>query len=313
MTQRFGFGGEKSRRGCPNQLAGERDVSRLAVTVGKFAVTDFFTLNAYAGEPRTSFLNWNIFGDGSYDWTMDRLSWTWGALVDLNQKSWAFRAGYFLVPVESNSNTFDTQIPNHGQVTAELELRYSTFSLPGKLRLFGWESRGNIGSYSEALAEPAGTANYPDITLTRQTRTNYGFLIGAEQAIGDDLGIFSRASWSPGQLEILGWTDCDESFSLGATMKGTRWGRPGDTVGLGGVVEGLSGLAQKYFSAGGMGILIGDGRLNYRPELAIEAYYSFSPFRWLAATLDYQLIVDPGYNADRGPVSIYAIRAHVAL
>jgi len=56
---------------------------------------------------------------------MDKLSWTWGAFVDFNQKDWAFRTGYFLLPTVSNSNNFDTHIPERGQFTAELELRYS--------------------------------------------------------------------------------------------------------------------------------------------------------------------------------------------
>jgi len=54
-----------------------------------------------------------------------------------------------------------------------------------------------------------------------------------------------------------------------------------------------------------MGILIGDGKLNYRPEMVLETYYAFSPVKWVVLSLDYQFIADPGYNADRGPVSIF--------
>ena len=56
LSQTFGLGGERERvEDGPNQLAGERDVSRVTVTAGKLAVTDFFLVNAYAGEPRTGF------------------------------------------------------------------------------------------------------------------------------------------------------------------------------------------------------------------------------------------------------------------
>jgi high affinity Mn2+ porin len=314
VSQTFGLGGGRENiEDGPNQIVGERDVSRLTVAVGKFAVLDYFLVNAYAGEPRTAFLNWNAYGGGSYDWTMDKLSWTWGGLVDLNQKWWAIRAGYFLLPEVSNSNTFDTHIPARGQVTTELELRYSPLSRPGKLLLFGWLSHGNMGSYSDALAEPLATAGYPDITLTRRQRTNYGFVVSAEQAMTADLGLFSRVSWSPGRTEIMGWTDCDESLSVGAALKGRTWRRPGDTLGVAWVAEGLSAISRQYFAAGGMGILIGDGKLNYRPEMVVEAYYAFSPLRWAALTFDYQLIADPGYNADRGPVSIFSGRLHAAF
>jgi Carbohydrate-selective porin len=314
LSQTFGFGGEKEIvEDGPNQLAGKRSVSRLTVTVGKFAVLDYFLVNPYAGEPRTAFLNWNAYGGGSYDWTMDRLSWTWGGLVELNQKRWALRAGYFLLPEVSNSNHFDTHIPERGQYTAELELRYAPFAKPGKLLLFGWLSHGNMGSYSDALAEPFATPGYPDITVTRQERTKYGFVASAEQTITADLGAFSRASWSPGHTEIMGWTDCDESLSVGAALKGTYWRRPNDTVGIAWVAEGLSAISRQYFGAGGMGILIGDGKLNYRPEMVIESYYAFSPVKWAVLSLDYQLIADPGYNADRGPVSIFSGRLHAAF
>ena len=315
LSQTFGIGDEQEivEDGL-NQLAGKRSVSRLTITIGKLAVTDYFLVNSYAGEPRTAFLNWNIFGGGSYDWTMDLLSWTWGALVNLNQKRWALRTGYFLLPVQSNTNYFDTQIPSHGQYVAEFEVRDAPFGKPGKAQLFGWLSHGNIGSYSDALAEPATTANYPDVSLTRgHDRFNYGFVFSAEQSITDDLGVFSRVSWSPERVESMGWTDCGESLSLGEALRGTLWRRPDDTLGIAAVVEGLSPIARRYFAAGGMGILIGDGKLNYRPETVFEVYYKLSPISWAAITPDYQLVINPGYNADRGPVSIFAVRLHAGF
>ena len=311
VRQTIGLGGEQETiEDGPNQIAGKQDVSRITITAGRLTVPDVFDVNAYANDPRKDFLNWNAYGGGSYDWTMDKISYTWGGIADLNQKYWALRLGYFLLPVVSNVNTYDTHIPERGEYTAELELRYSLFSQPGKLRLFGWVHRGTMGSYSDALAMPAATTGYPDITLTRQQRTNYGFVVNAEQALTADLGLFARASWSPGQVEIIGWTDCAEALTLGAVLKGTSWGRKDDRIGVAGVVEGLSPEARAYFAAGGLGILIGDGRLNYRPEQILESYYAYSLNRWTTITGDYQLIFNPGYNADRGPVSVYALRLH---
>jgi high affinity Mn2+ porin len=311
VQQTFGLGGEQETvEDGPNQLAGKKDISRVTVTAGRFAVTDFFDGNTYAHDGRTGFFNWQLYCCGSYDWTMDKISYTWGAFVDLNQKNWAFRAGYFLVPTVSNVNTYDTHIPDRGEYAAELELRYSLFSEPGKLRLFGWVNRAVAGSYSDALALPVTSPNYPDITLTRQVRDNYGFVVNLEQAITADLGLFSRVTWDAGHTEKIGWTDCDESLSFGGVLKGTSWGRPNDKIGVGGVAEGLSPEARAYFAAGGLGILIGDGRLNYRPEQILEAYYAYNLNKWASFTFDYQFIVNPGYNADRGPVSIFAGRLH---
>jgi high affinity Mn2+ porin len=311
VRQTFGLGGEQEpMEDGPNQLAGKQDISRITVTAGKFQVTDLFDGNTYSHDPRTSFLNWAFQCCGAYDWTMDKVGYTWGAAVDFNQKDWAFRVGYFLLPVFSNSNNFDARIPKVGEYIAELELRYSLFSQPGKLRLMGWANVGNAGSYSEALAEPLETPGYPDIALTRQIRTNYGFVVNIEQALSDQLGLFSRASWNAGKTEILGWTDIDESFSLGAVLKGKAWGRPDDKIGVAGAINGLSPEARAYFAAGGLGILIGDGRLNYRREKILEFYYAYSLNRWSVLTFDYQFIADPAYNSDRGPVSFYAVRFH---
>jgi high affinity Mn2+ porin len=311
VRQTFGLGGEQETvEDGPNQLAGKQDISRITVTAGRFAVLDIFEGNTYSHDPRVDFLNWNMYCCGSYDVTMDKIGYTWGAAVELNQKSWAFRTGYFLVPVVSNVNSYDTHILERGEYIGELELRYSLFAQPGKLRLMGWANIAEMGSYAEALAMPVTTPNYPDITQTRQVRANYGFVANMEQAITGDLGIFSRASWSPGLVELIGWTDCDESFSFGTVLKGNAWGRPDDRIGVAGVVEGLSPIARAYFAAGGLGILIGDGELNYRPEQILEAYYAYSLNQWATLTFDYQFIDNPGYNADRGPVSVFSGRLH---
>jgi high affinity Mn2+ porin len=316
LRQTFGLGGEQAHvEDGPNQLPGRRDVSRITLTAGRLSVGDGFGLNAYAQDPRTQFLNWNIYGGGSYDWTMDKPGFTWGAFAELNQKRWAVRAGYFLETTESNGNSFDLNVPTRGQYLVEPELRYLLFSRPGVLRVMAWATRAVMGSYSEALAMPVTTGGYPggypDIAQTRQVRLTYGFVANVEQAVTRDLGVFSRASWTPGLVEVMGWTDCDESLSLGLLLTGNLWRRPDDQLGLAGVVEGLSPEARAYFAAGGMGIVIGDGRLDYRPERVAEAYYAFGLTPWATLTIDTQVVVNPAYNADRGPVPIYAMRLHV--
>lgn len=314
VQQTFGLGGkQESRRDGPNQLAGNRDISRITVVVGRLAVTDYFDDNAFANDPRTNFLNWNAYGAGAYDWTMDQISWTWGALVELNQKNWAVRAGYFLLPIVSSNNSFDTHIPGRGEYTGEWEWRYALLGQTGKLRVFGWVNHGTMGSYAAALALPVTTPNYPDITLTREVRTNPGVVLNIEQPITDDLGVFSRASWNAGKFEILGGTDCSESLALGGVLKGTSWGRPDDRIGVSGILGGLSPIARAYFAAGGTGILIGDGELNYGIEQVAEIYYAHTVKKWLTVSLDYQFVVNPAYNEDRGPVSIFALRAHTAF
>jgi high affinity Mn2+ porin len=81
-------------------------------------------------------------------------------------------------------------------------------------------------------------------------------------------------------------------------------GRPDDTVGVAGVVNGISSEHEAFFNAGSLGILIGDGQLPHpSSEDIIETYYNVAVSSSSRLTFDYQFIANPGYNRDRGPVS----------
>ena len=123
-------------------------------------------------------------------------------------------------------------------------------------------------------------------------------------------GIFARAGWADGNREPYEFTDIDRTVAGGLQLKGTRWGRPDDTIGLAGVINGISGVHQAFLNAGGLGILVGDGMLPHpAPEQIIEAYYQL-PVSFFKLTLDYQFITNPAYNADRGPLSVLGLRLH---
>ncbi|MCO5132347.1 MAG: carbohydrate porin [Xanthobacteraceae bacterium] len=306
VRQTFGFGGEQEDlAGGPLQLAGKADVSRLTVQAGKFAVTDVFDGNAYAKDPRRDFMNWAIWAPGAFDYSADKVGLTYGVTAELNQKQWALRAGYFLMGAESNSNNFDMRLLQRGSYVVELETRYALAGQPGKLRAIGWLNIAYSGSYRETLADPALNL---DIAATRRGRVKYGYVLNLEQAMSDDIGLFGRWSWNDGKTEIMAFTDIDASLSLGASIKGTRWGRPDDVVGIGGAINALSRDHRAFIAAGGLGVLIGNGALNYRKERILEAYYAVALNKGLTFTADYQLIVNPAYNADRGPVSIFSGR-----
>jgi high affinity Mn2+ porin len=63
-------------------------------------------------------------------------------------------------------------------------------------------------------------------------------------------------------------------------------------------------------AAGGPSLLIGDGQLNYTNEWIFETCYAYAIEKNFTFTADYQLITNPAYNADRGPVSIFSGRLH---
>jgi len=251
-----------------------------------------------------------VWSSAAYDFPADLPGYTRGAVVELNRKDWAVRAGLFQVPDAPNT---DTLVFKTGGAVVEFEGRYSIFEQPGKIRLGLFGNRGNTGNYREALAiegmDPALDINAV-MTGIRRDNLKYGFYANAEQQIAKDVGLFARASWNDGQNEILSFTDVDRSVSGGLSVKGSYWGRPSDTIGVGGAINGLSAAHRDFLAAGGLGLLIGDGQLNYRNERILEAYYAYSIDTHFTFTADYQLIANPAYNADRGPVSVFSGRLH---
>jgi len=308
LRQTFGFGGEQKKlESGPTQLSDKADVSRLTLQFGKFPVTDFFDGNAYARDPRKDFINWSIWAAGAFDYGADQVGLTYGAVADFNQRNFALRTGYFLVPDQSNSAEFDMHLFRRGNYVVELETRYELFSRPGKLRTIGWLNSVFAGSYRETLDNPSLNL---DITQTRQGRIKYGYVFNVEQSLTDDIGLFGRWSWNDGRNEIMAFTDIDQSLSFGTSIKGKAWGRPDDVIGIAAAFNGLSRDHRDFIAAGGLGILIGDGQLNYQQERVLETYYALSVAKGVSLTLDYQLLVNPAYNADRGPISIFAGRLH---
>ena len=235
---------------------------------------------------------------------------TRGAVVELNRKDWAVRAGLFQVPNAPNS---DVLVFKSGGAVVEFEERHTILDKPGKLRLGIFGNRGNTGNYRQAMAmqDADPTLDINDVMVSiRRDNLKYGFYVNAEQQLINDVGLFARASWNDGQNEILSFTDIDRSVSGGLSVKGSYWGRPSDTVGIGGAINGLSAAHRDFLAAGGNGLLIGDGRLNYGTERIFETYYAYSLNKSFTLTADYQLIINPAYNADRGPVSILSARLH---
>jgi high affinity Mn2+ porin len=311
IKQTFGLGGEQEDvADAPNQLSGKRDIDRVTLVVGRFAMGDFFDNNSYAHDPRADFMNWAMWASAAYDFPADLPGFTRGAIVELNRKDWAVRAALVEVPSQPSSDilTFKS-----GGAVVEFEERHTIFEQPGKLRLGVFGNQGVTGNYRQALAieatDPAQDIN--DVMASiRHVNPKYGVYANLEQQLVTDVGLFARASWNDGSNEILSFTDIDRSVSGGLSIKGSFWGRPNDTVGIGGAINGLSSGHRDYLAAGGLGLIIGDGQLNYSPERIFETYYAYSVNKNITLTADYQLIINPAYNADRGPVSLFAGRLH---
>lgn len=315
LRQEFGLGGPREKiESDYGQLAGEKDISRITLQVGKFSVHDLFDTNDYAQDSRVDFLNWSIWAAGAFDYPADRVGLTYGIAAELNQANWALRAGYFLVGIEPNANVFDWNLFSRGGYVAELELRYGIGDRRGVFKISPWLTSTFSGSFSEAtalaLANPSLSVN-DTILQTRQGRIKYGVYLNLQQEITKDIGAFARWSWNDGQTETSAFTDIDQSLSLGVQLQGTLWGRDNDVIGLGGALNTISPQTSAFLAAGGLGVLVGDGRLTYDSEKVIEAYYALQLTKGMIATADYQLLISPAYNAVRGPINVFSGRLHM--
>ena len=199
------------------------------------------------------------------------------------------------------------------QVVAEIEERHTLWGQPGKLKVTGFLSRGNAGSFQDAvnLAQATGLDAADALAAVRHYQSRPGVSINLEQQISDSIGVFARAGWADGNVEPWDFTDIDRTVSGGVSLSGSRWGRPDDTVGVAGALNGISSAHVAYFNAGGLGILIGDGQLAHPTiEKIFETYYSFAVTPAVKLSADFQLISAPGYNSQRGPVPVGAVRLH---
>ena len=294
----------------PNQLEKTITSNNLTLTLGKFSVVDIFDTNTYAHDPRSDFFNWSILDAGAFDYAADSWGFTHGAALEWNQDWWAIRAGYFALSTQPNKETIDASFKQNEWV-AEFEEHHQVGVHPGKLKLLTYINHANMGLYSDALAMSALRGGSPDTSLVRKMNQKSGWALNIEQELTSSMGYFLKYSKSDGTKEAFDFTEINHSLATGILLKGNPWKRHNDSLGLAIVKNNISRDGQAYFAAGGMGILIGDGALNYASEEIIETFYNvvFNPTFNMA--LNYQNVKNPGYNKDRGPVNIFGVRFHV--
>ena len=298
------------------QFKGTRSTDRLVLTVGLFGVNDIFDTNKYANSPKSDFLNWSLVNAGTFDYAADGWGYNYGAAAEWYTGPWTFRAGAFDLsetPAGGVSPLGAALDPTFQQFSllGEIERRYDLWGQPGKIKITGFLNRGSAGNYNDAVALAQLTGMPADINAVRAYTSRPGVSLNVEQQITETLGMFIRAGWADGNIEPWDFTDIDRTVSGGVSINGKSWGRPDDTIGIAGVVNGISSAHIAFLNAGGLGILIGDGQLtNYGLEKIFEAYYSFALNASTKLSFDYQFVANPGYNADRGPANVFAARAH---
>lgn len=282
----------------------------LQIVAGKFGLADYFDGNMYSHDPRSQFLNWSLMTHGAWDYAANTRGYTDGIYANYQFDTWQVRASLSALPTNANGPNLGFSFKKSNAVNLEVEKKI-TFKNndSGTIKLLGYKNLAGMGNYNLA------NSNYiitPNIVSTRQDgRTKYGIGINADYSHSDTWGLFGRMSYNDGKNETWAFTEIDQSASLGINLKGKIWNRSDDFAGLALATNGLSASHQTYQKLGGNGFMIGDGNLNYGTEKIVEAFYSFAiPHTSFTLSPDYQFVVNPGYNKDRGPIQFVALRFH---
>jgi high affinity Mn2+ porin len=297
-----------------NQLKEFVPAKRIVLTAGKFSMSDLFDNNSYRHDPRSQFMNWALMSNGAWDYPANTRGYIDGVVLEYISPSWEVRFARTLVGTYANGPDFDYNFLKAYSHTLEFTKNTNFFKHKGKVNLLLFSNVTKAPVYRDVIN---AYLNKTDVSLdvingTKYGNVKYGYGINAEQELSKNLGMFLRTSWNDGKTATWAFTEIDQSASLGFSYKGTQWQRADDVVGLAGVINGISQDHRDFLSIGGYGFIIGDGKLtNYATEDIAEFYYSARINKTVFLTGDYQFVTNPAYNADRGPVSLFSLRAHV--
>ncbi|HET7893090.1 MAG TPA: carbohydrate porin [Candidatus Sulfotelmatobacter sp.] len=286
---------------------------RLELRFGKFGVPDFFDVNSVGSDTHFQFLNWTTDNNGAYDYAADTRGYTVGFTADYEDRNWGFRFAEALMPKVANGIDLVWKPWQAHAENFEYELRHGVIpNKAGVVRLLAYTNYANMGIYRDQVRQAAAEHVTPDITahpwhITRK----YGFGFNFEQNLSKYLTAFARAGWDNGKTESFAYTEVDQTFAEGVGANGAWWHRRQDRAGVAFVSNAIKKDHQNYLAAGGLGFLLGDGKLNYGRENIVETYYTLHLWRGIYVAPGLQHINDPGYNRDRGPVIVPSFRAHV--
>ncbi len=287
---------------------------RLEIRFGKFSMPDFFDQNSAGSDTHFQFNNWTVDNTGAWDYAADTRGYTVGFVADYEDRNWGLRFAEGLMPKVANGIDLVWRPWQAHAENWEFELRHGVVPKKGGvIRLLAYTNHANMGIYRNAIAQfQEGLVTVPDITNHPWHITGkYGFGINVEQNLTRYLTAFARWGWDDGKTESFAYTEVDLTIAVGVGLSGARWHRKQDRAGVAFVSNGIKKDHQQYLADGGLGFLLGDGRLNYGRENILETYYTAHLWRGIYVAPGVQHINNPGYNRDRGPVVVPTLRLHL--
>ncbi len=244
---------------------------KLSLTFGKLDSTVYLDANAFANDETAQFLG-RIYRNSS--------------VIEFPDNSFGLRLG--LAPIE----LFDIELAMFDADT-DWEDAFDSIFLGGQINFKPnlFEREGNY----RILAWLNDRDHIKWLDTTKDTEENYGFGLGFDQGITDNLGVFARYGWQNPKVYLSGSSfSLEQSYSLGLQLKGSLWVREDDILGFafGGVIP-----SDDYKKA--------DPTRNAKKEGHFECYYSYKVNDHLTLSPDLQVIWDPyGYDATYGDDTI---------
>lgn len=300
----------KVERGI-GQLPGREAKERVDIKFGKFAATDDMDWNRYANNTKTQFLNYSFIFNPAWDYASDTRGYSYGVSIAYVLEKWRIVFGSFMEPTTANGYNMDTDV--YRARGDNLEIGYKPYKT-GTVKVLFYHNQGRMGTYQDAMNIASATNTIPSIHANEQPgRSTYGATVNFEQQLADkgETGAFMRLGWQKGQVSTWSYAEVDRHFSMGFQLNGIHWNRPKDYFGFAYAVNGISDIHREYLDKGGIGMLIGDGRLDPLYEMVYETYYRIQMGKYFQLTPDYQRIVNPTSNHARGPIDIYGLRARL--
>jgi high affinity Mn2+ porin len=287
---------------------------RIEFTMGKMGMVDFFDNNAVGSDSHLQFTNWAIDNNGAYDYAANTRGYTVAAILSYTGPTFEVRFGEALMPTVANGIDLDADLRRARAENLELEWKPQWFQgLETHIRPLAYLNHANMGDYGQAIE---GYQNHPDrvpdITQYRhQGSLKQGFGLNVEQTLPANFRAFLRTGWNEGHKESFAYTEMNSTLAFGADLSGDAWGRKDDRIGTAFETGGISSKHREYLALGGLGFILGDGRLNYGREVVSETYYTAHVVSGLYMAVQLSFVNNPGYNRDRGPVIVPGVRAHV--
>ncbi len=297
----------------PFSLSDKLPARRLDLHVGRMSLPDFLDVNVVGSDSHLQFLNWTADNNGAWDYAANTRGYTDAFVAEYVDGPVTARYALAAMPTIANGTALQYDFHRANGQNFELELRQSAFAQhKGVVRFLGFKNAANMGVYrtQNALALAAGTR--PDITAHAQRTTDkYGFGVSLEQETSANSRVYGRFGWNEGQHESYAYTEVDQTFAGGADYAMRRFNRPNDKAGITFISNAIKRDHQAYLALGGLGFLLGDGKLHYAREDIVESYYNLHVGHGIYYALDGQFIEHPGYNQARGPVLVESVRMHV--